>query len=255
MSPIGSPVAGSPTSARYSRWPWAWPVSPSATERNSAARRGSPRRRPSGRTRGSGGWPGSRRRTPPEVLVGLGALAGRALVVSLGGVVGLGSVGPAARGARAVEHDRVRRRVGTRASRRSRAVGAVDVHVADRAAASHTAVVVVVDVGIEMRGPPSSVTCGVSPISARSVSVEYTVRSEMPGISARALAYSDSAVGCGRCRRAGRNSSCRCGVILSPLARKASASSVGASRRERILHDCSLTNHADCDRSSAPAVP
>src|SRR5207248_57504 len=37
VAPIGSPVAGSPTSSRYSRWPWAWPVSPSAVERNTAA--------------------------------------------------------------------------------------------------------------------------------------------------------------------------------------------------------------------------
>ena len=33
----GMPVAGSPTLRRYSRWPWAWPVSPSAVERNTAA--------------------------------------------------------------------------------------------------------------------------------------------------------------------------------------------------------------------------
>ena len=37
--PIGSPVAGSPTASRYSRWPWACPVSPSAVERNTAATR------------------------------------------------------------------------------------------------------------------------------------------------------------------------------------------------------------------------
>src|SRR5690348_9176142 len=36
VSPIGLPVAGSPTSSRNSRWPWAWPVSPSAVERNTA---------------------------------------------------------------------------------------------------------------------------------------------------------------------------------------------------------------------------
>src|SRR6185437_13764427 len=36
VSPIGSPVAGSPTCSRYSRCPWAWPVSPSAVERNTA---------------------------------------------------------------------------------------------------------------------------------------------------------------------------------------------------------------------------
>ena len=36
VSPIGSPVAGSPTASRYSRWPCAWPVSPSAVERNTA---------------------------------------------------------------------------------------------------------------------------------------------------------------------------------------------------------------------------
>ena len=35
--PIGSPVAGSPTSSMNSRWPCAWPVSPSAVERNTAA--------------------------------------------------------------------------------------------------------------------------------------------------------------------------------------------------------------------------
>ncbi len=35
--PIGRPVAGSPTASRNSRWPWAWPVSPSAVERNTAA--------------------------------------------------------------------------------------------------------------------------------------------------------------------------------------------------------------------------
>ncbi len=37
VAPIGSPVAGSPTASRYSRWPWAWPVSPSAVERNTVA--------------------------------------------------------------------------------------------------------------------------------------------------------------------------------------------------------------------------
>src|SRR5690606_32935295 len=37
VSPKGRPVAGSPTFSRYSRWPWAWPVSPSAVERNTAA--------------------------------------------------------------------------------------------------------------------------------------------------------------------------------------------------------------------------
>src|SRR5882757_5219349 len=36
VPPIGLPVAGSPVSSRYSRWPWAWPVSPSAVERNTA---------------------------------------------------------------------------------------------------------------------------------------------------------------------------------------------------------------------------
>src|SRR5713226_821640 len=35
--PIGLPVTGSPTSSRNSRWPCAWPVSPSAVERNTAA--------------------------------------------------------------------------------------------------------------------------------------------------------------------------------------------------------------------------
>ena len=35
--PNGSPVAGSPTASRYSRCPCAWPVSPSAVERNNAA--------------------------------------------------------------------------------------------------------------------------------------------------------------------------------------------------------------------------
>ena len=35
--PIGRPVAGSPHCSRYSRWPCAWPVSPSAVERNTAA--------------------------------------------------------------------------------------------------------------------------------------------------------------------------------------------------------------------------
>ena len=42
--PIGSTrdnlkaaVAGSPHCSSHSRWPWAWPVSPSAVERNSAA--------------------------------------------------------------------------------------------------------------------------------------------------------------------------------------------------------------------------
>ena len=34
-----------------------------------------------------------------------------------------------------------------------------------------------------------------SPIAARSLSVWYTVRSEMVGISARTAAYTDSAVG------------------------------------------------------------
>src|SRR5580704_9688386 len=37
VGPIGLPVAGSPTSSRYSRWPCACPVSPSAVERNTAA--------------------------------------------------------------------------------------------------------------------------------------------------------------------------------------------------------------------------
>ena len=37
LDPIGKPVAGSPTASRNSRWPCAWPVSPSAVERNSAA--------------------------------------------------------------------------------------------------------------------------------------------------------------------------------------------------------------------------
>src|SRR5690606_38182577 len=37
VPPMGRPVAGSPTASRYSRWPWAWPVSPSAVERNTAA--------------------------------------------------------------------------------------------------------------------------------------------------------------------------------------------------------------------------
>src|SRR5690606_18098125 len=37
VSPIGRPVAGAPTASRYSRCPWAWPVSPSAVERNTAA--------------------------------------------------------------------------------------------------------------------------------------------------------------------------------------------------------------------------
>jgi hypothetical protein len=36
VAPIGNPVAGSPTASRYSRCPWAWPVSPSAVERNTA---------------------------------------------------------------------------------------------------------------------------------------------------------------------------------------------------------------------------
>ena len=35
--PIGSPVAGSPTCLRKSRWPCAWPVSPSAVSRNRPA--------------------------------------------------------------------------------------------------------------------------------------------------------------------------------------------------------------------------
>src|SRR5216684_3444676 len=38
VGPIGLPVAGSPTSSRYSRWPCACPVLPSAVERNTAAR-------------------------------------------------------------------------------------------------------------------------------------------------------------------------------------------------------------------------
>src|ERR1700730_17965277 len=36
VGPIGLPVAGSPVSSRYSRWPCACPVSPSAVERNTA---------------------------------------------------------------------------------------------------------------------------------------------------------------------------------------------------------------------------
>ena len=37
VSPIGRPVAGSPLTSRNSRWPCAWPVSPSAVERKTAA--------------------------------------------------------------------------------------------------------------------------------------------------------------------------------------------------------------------------
>ena len=40
VSPKGMPVAGSPHFSRYSRWPCAWPVSPSAVERNSVATSG-----------------------------------------------------------------------------------------------------------------------------------------------------------------------------------------------------------------------
>src|ERR1700732_3780200 len=36
VSPMGRPVAGSPTCSRYSKCPCAWPVSPSAVERNTA---------------------------------------------------------------------------------------------------------------------------------------------------------------------------------------------------------------------------
>src|SRR5581483_3134868 len=42
VGPTFTPVTGSPTSARKSKWPNAWPVSPSATERNSAAMSGYP---------------------------------------------------------------------------------------------------------------------------------------------------------------------------------------------------------------------
>src|SRR6266853_1303173 len=38
VGPIGLPLAGPLTSSRYSRWPCARPVSPSAVERNTAAR-------------------------------------------------------------------------------------------------------------------------------------------------------------------------------------------------------------------------
>ena len=37
VSPIGLPVAGSPTSSKNSKWPWACPVSPSAVDLNTAA--------------------------------------------------------------------------------------------------------------------------------------------------------------------------------------------------------------------------
>ena len=37
VSPIGLPVAGSPTSSKYSKCPWACPVSPSAVDLNTAA--------------------------------------------------------------------------------------------------------------------------------------------------------------------------------------------------------------------------
>ena len=37
VSPIGKPVAGSPTSSKYSRCPCAWPVSPSAVDLNTDA--------------------------------------------------------------------------------------------------------------------------------------------------------------------------------------------------------------------------
>ena len=37
VAPIGRPVAGSPLTSRNSRWPCAWPVSPSAVERKTAA--------------------------------------------------------------------------------------------------------------------------------------------------------------------------------------------------------------------------
>src|SRR5262249_12875689 len=37
VPPIGRPVAGSPLTSRNSRWPCAWPVSPSAVERKTAA--------------------------------------------------------------------------------------------------------------------------------------------------------------------------------------------------------------------------
>src|SRR5205807_9387116 len=39
VSPMGRPVAGSPTPSMNSRCPCAWPVSPSAVERNTAATR------------------------------------------------------------------------------------------------------------------------------------------------------------------------------------------------------------------------
>jgi hypothetical protein len=42
LSPIGRPVAGSPTLARKSRWPCAWPVSPSAVSLKRPATSGSP---------------------------------------------------------------------------------------------------------------------------------------------------------------------------------------------------------------------
>ena len=34
--PMGKPVAGPPHSSKYSRWAYAYPVSPSAVERNTA---------------------------------------------------------------------------------------------------------------------------------------------------------------------------------------------------------------------------
>ena len=37
VSPIGLPVAGSPTCSKYSRCPWAWPVSPSAVDLKTVA--------------------------------------------------------------------------------------------------------------------------------------------------------------------------------------------------------------------------
>ena len=86
-------------------------------------------------------------------------------------------------------------------------------------------------------------------MSARSVSVWYTVRSEMPGISSLATAYSASAVGWLRVAvRATRNSSWRCGVTFSPWARNAPVSSVGDfTQTHRMRMDCSFAIRADWD--------
>jgi hypothetical protein len=64
-------------------------------------------------------------------------------------------------------------------------------------------------------------------IEARSLSVWYTVRSEIVGIEALTASYTDSAVGCVPSPCSTRKMAWRCGVTLRPRARNSSVSSAG----------------------------